>query len=74
MKGNIESLKDGESIFHNSPHEYYEQRPDVSDEADVDYDPEELNPDYWIKLSLAEFWSMYEIVYDKNLLLKLQSF
>ena len=49
-----------------SPHEYYEQRPDQSNETDVRYDPEELEKDYWINLTLAEFWSNYEIVYDKN--------
>ena len=26
MKGNLESLEDGESIFHNSPHDYYSNR------------------------------------------------
>ena len=57
LKGKIEELDDEESVFHNSPHEYYEQRPDQSNETDVKYDPEELVKDYWINLSLAEFWS-----------------
>ena len=66
LKGNVEELAEDESVFHNSPHQYYEQRPEQSNEPDVDYDPEELEEDYWINLSLAEFWSKYEIVYNKN--------
>ena len=34
--------------------------------TDVEYEAEELTPDYWINLSLAEFWSKYEVVYNKN--------
>ena len=47
LKGKIEELSDGESVFHNSPHEYYENRPDQSDEPDVDYEPDELEKDYF---------------------------
>ena len=47
-------------------HEYYENRPDQSNDPDVSYDEEELEKDYWLKLSLSEFWAKYEIVYDKN--------
>ena len=53
-------------IFHNSPHDYYESRPDNSDEADVAYNEDELEEDYWDKLALTEFWSKYEILYNKN--------
>ena len=66
LKGNIEDLDDNESIFHNSPHDYYQNRPDKSDEEDVAYDEEEEEEDYWDNLALTEFWSKYEIVYDKN--------
>ena len=66
LKGNIENLSEGESIFHNSPHSYYESRPERSDESDVVYDSEELENNYWHNLSLAEFWSTYEVIYDKN--------
>ena len=66
LKGKIEELSEGESVFHNSPHEYYENRPDESNEPDVDYDPVELVKDYWKTLSLSDFWANYEIVYDKN--------
>ena len=66
LKGKIEELSDAESVFHCSAHEYYENRPEASIDPDVDYDPEELTKDYWCKLTLAEFWAKYEIVYDKN--------
>ena len=66
LKGKIDELSENESVFHNSPHEYYERRPDQSDDPDVNYDKEELVEDYWTTLSLTEFWSKYEIVYDKN--------
>ena len=43
LKGNMENLDDTESIFHNSPHEYYENRPDESlDLEKIEYDSEEL--------------------------------
>ena len=66
MRGNIEDLEEGESIFHNSPHDYYENRPEFSDEVDVDYDEEEKKEGYWDMLALTEFWSKYEIVYNKD--------
>ena len=66
LKGNISELDDSESIFHTSAHEYYENRPLESNEDDVEYDQDELVNDYWEKLSLAEFWSSYEIIYDKS--------
>ena len=66
LKGNVENLGENESIFHNSQHDYYQSRPDRSDEEDVSYDAEEQEEDYWDNLALREFWSKYEIVYDKN--------
>ena len=66
LKGNIENLTEKESIFHNSPHQYYENRPDQSiDQDKIQYDEEELAEDYWENLCLAKFWSRYEIVYGK---------
>ena len=65
LRGKIDELSDDDSVFHNSAHEYYENRPDQSIESDVDYDQEELAKDYWTKSTLSEFWSKYEIVYDK---------
>ena len=35
LKGNLEDLKSDDSIFHNSPHEYYELRPYASDQDNV---------------------------------------
>ena len=66
LRGRIEDLEENESIFHNSPHDYYENRPDESDEVDVDYNEEEQEEGYWDNLALSDFWSKYEIVYDKN--------
>ena len=66
LKGKINELSDDDSVFHNSAQEYYENRPDESTDQEVDYEPEELVEDYWTMLSLAEFWSKYEIVYDKD--------
>jgi hypothetical protein len=67
LKGNMESLSENESIFHNSPHQYYESRPVESNEPFVTYDEIEKLPSYWENLSSTEFWSDYEIVYDKSL-------
>ena len=66
LKGKIDELSDDESVFHCSVHEYYQNRPDKSDDPDVEYEPEELVEDYWCNLSLTEFWSKYEVVYNKN--------
>ena len=56
LKGNIENLPESESIFRNSPHTYFENRPFESSEPFVIYDPVELLPNYWENLSLTEFW------------------
>ena len=56
LKGNIENIEDNESIFHNSVHTYYENRPYILvKDPNKDYHEDELKPDYWINLSLAEF-------------------
>ena len=46
LKGKIKELDDDESVFHNSPHEYYQNRPVESDEQGVIYDLEEKAADY----------------------------
>ena len=76
LRGNLDTLDDDEAIFHNSPHEYYQNRPDKSDQEGVTYDSEQVKKNYWNNLSLAEFWSDYDIVYcktdqDKSNLIKL---
>ena len=65
LKGNLKDIDENESIFHTSVHQYYENRPISSDEKNVLYDEVEKEPNYWQNLSLAEFWSDYEIVYGK---------
>ena len=62
LKGGISNLDESESIFHLSPHQYYENRPDKCIEG-VQYAPEEQEEHYWEDLTLAEFWSIYDIVY-----------
>ena len=49
LKGNLEELAEGESIFYKSAIDYYEKRPDNLEE-----------------LTLADFWSHYEVIYGKN--------
>ena len=67
LKGNIADLNDNESIFHNSPHQYFEARPNSSINTDkIQYDEEELKKGYWDNMYLAKFWSNYEIVYGKQ--------
>ena len=57
MKGNLETLAENESIFHNSLHDYYQDRPVTTDnEDDID----------WENLTLAEFVSEYDIVYKSE--------
>ena len=65
LKSDIESLEDGDSIFHNSPHKYYESR-ELECIDGITYEDDECEPDYWIKLTLSEFWSDYDIVYGQK--------
>jgi hypothetical protein len=66
LKGKLDLIADDESIFHNSPHQYYENRPLASTEKWVKYEADEEKPGYWDTMSLTDFWSDYEIVYDKS--------
>ena len=66
LKGKLEDLEDDESNFHNSPQEYFENKDKTSDEPRVDYNEEEEKEGFWNDLSLASFWSKYEIVYSKQ--------
>ena len=66
LRGNLSNLTETESIFHNSPHQYFENRPDeISNQDSIDYEPDELEANYWNQLCLAKFWSRYDIVYGK---------
>ena len=55
LKQNIEDIPEGESIFHNSVHDYYSNRPRSSHGENID----------WDKMSLAEFVSNYNIFLKK---------
>ena len=65
LRGDLDNLEEDESIFHLSLHQYYESR-DMKCRPDVDYEDFELKEGYWEKISLAEFWSLYDIVYGEN--------
>ena len=78
LKGNLDTIDDNEAIFHNSPHDYYQNRPERSDQEGVKFDSEQMDENYWNNLSLAEFWSDYDIVYsranqDNSNLIRLQN-
>ena len=66
LKGDIQNLEDNESIFHMSPHQYYESR-HLKCIPGVNYDDEELQKGYWGNLSLIEFWANYDIHYGENI-------
>ena len=55
LKADLENLADGESIFHNSIHDYYQDRPFNGENEDDNED--------WDFMSLAEFVSSYDILY-----------
>ena len=61
----MKNLEENESIFHSSPHQYYENRA-LKCRNDVSYEDFEMKKGYWENLTLAEFWSSYDIVYGKN--------
>ena len=55
LKSNIDELEEGESIFHNSVHDYYQSRPRNSLNDSVD----------WEAMTLAEFVANYTIYASK---------
>ena len=66
LKGDVENLEESESIFHLSPHQYYSNRPDECIKG-IHYKLDEQEMDYWEDLTLADFLSLYDIVYvDKK--------
>ena len=65
MKGNINLLSENESIFHMSPHQYYENR-EIKCVEGVTYEDDEKEKGYRENLTLAEFWSCYDLVYGGN--------
>ena len=65
LKGDIQDLDDEESIFHMSPHQYYENRPDKCIPG-FNYEDDEKKDGYWGNLSMSEFWANYDIHYGEN--------
>ena len=65
LKGNIQDLDEQDSIFHMSPHQYYENRPDKCIPG-VNYEDDEKKYRYWENLSMSEFWANYDIHYGEN--------
>ena len=66
LKSNLEEIEESDSVFHNSPVDYYESRPEKSDQPNIIYNEAELVPDYWNDITFSEFWSQYEIVYKNQ--------
>ena len=65
LRGDLKNLDDGEPIFHNSVHTYYENRPFILEEEQGKvYNPEELEKTYWTKLTISDFWSKYDVIYE----------
>ena len=65
LKGDLKNLSDDENVFHTSPHQYYEAR-NLECISGVKYEDDECEKNYWKELTLAEFWSKYDIFYGKN--------
>ena len=65
LKGNLEKLSENESIFHMSPHQYYENR-ELKCLEGIPYRDDEKKDGYWTQLSLSEFRSSYDLVYGGN--------
>ena len=80
MKGDLENLDEDESVFHNSVHTYYENRPfNLFNDGSKGYHLDEKTPEYWKSLTLTKFWSQYDVVYgnsvdkDAKYLIKLEN-
>ena len=69
LRSDVANLESGESIFHKSIHQYYESRSLVCVQG-VNYKEEETKPSYWDNITLAEFHSLYDIVYKSKSELK----
>ena len=55
LRSDLDELEEGQSIFHNSLHDYYQDRPLNSDEDDED----------WDNMTLAEFVANYNVYKTK---------
>ena len=56
LKTNLEGLDEDDTIFQNSIHDYYQDRPMNTDEDDTD----------WDDMELSEFVSSYNIAYKSS--------
>ena len=65
LKMDLEDIGDGESIFHHSAHDYFSNR-ELECIEGIHYMEDEMEPNYWRELYLADFWSFYDIVYGKG--------
>ena len=55
LRTDLDNLKDGESVFHSSPHGYYENR-ELKCIKSIFYREDELKPGYWTALTLSELF------------------
>ena len=65
LKADLDELEVGESIFHRSAHDYYSNR-ELECIEGIQYMEDEMQPNYWTELYLADFCSYYDIVYGKG--------
>ena len=67
LKGNLEELEEGESVFHNNIYTYYQNRPVFELNEEVG---NILWNDYkivsWEDMCLADFVSCYDLIYGKK--------
>ena len=56
LRADVDTLDENESVFHNSLHDYYQDRPFTSNIDEID----------WNNLTLAKFVASYNIVYTKS--------
>ena len=76
LKSGIENIdEENESIFHDSPVTYYENRPknrsdedfSIEDEEDAnEFDEDENKEGFWQNQTFSEFMSWYDVVYAKQ--------
>ena len=65
LKRDLDDISDEESIFHFSAHDYFSHR-ELDCIEGIQYMEDEMQPDYWREMYLADFWSSYDIVYGKG--------
>ena len=74
LKSNLDDLEEDESVFMNSIHDYYQNRPDEDDEEikhEINKDDENIKHIFkkvirWDSITLADFVADFEIVYGRG--------